>query len=221
MAEEHYDELRHQMVEQQLRGRGIRDQRVLQAMAAIPRHLFVPEHFRARVYEDMPLPIGHQQTISQPYIVALMLEALELTGTERVLEVGTGSGYQAAVLGCLAKYVYTVEIIPELARSARMVLTQLSYENVEVMVANGSVGWRAGAPYEAIIVAAASPAVPQSLIDQLQEGGRLVLPVGDLAAQELLRVRKHRGQIIRENLGGCDFVPLVGEKGWKSGTVSA
>src|SRR6266545_3205586 len=188
MTEKHYDALRQRMVEEQLRRRGIHDQRVLEAMQIVPRHLFVPDTWRAQAYEDMPLPIGHQQTISQPYIVALMLAALELTGTERVLEVGTGSGYQAALLGWLVKYVYTVEIIPELAQSAREVLAQLGYENVAVVAANGSIGWKAGAPYDAIIVAAASPTVPHPLVEQLQEGGRLVLPVGDFFAQELLRV---------------------------------
>jgi protein-L-isoaspartate(D-aspartate) O-methyltransferase len=221
MMEEQYDGLRQWMVEEQLKRRGIHDQRVLAAMQIVPRHLFVPASWRAQAYEDMPLPIGHQQTISQPYIVALMLEALELTGTERVLEVGTGSGYQAALLGWLAQHVYTVEIIPELAQSAREVLSQLGYENVEVVAANGSIGWKAGAPHDAIIVAAASPAVPQPLVEQLQEGGRLVLPVGDLVAQVLLRVRKQQGKIVTEDLGDCAFVPLVGEEGWKSDTFSA
>jgi len=221
MTEEHYSELRQWMVEEQLRRRGIRDQRVLEAMQIVPRHLFVPETWRAQAYEDGPLPIGYKQTISQPYIVALMLEALELTGSERILEVGTGSGYQAALLGWLAKYVYTVEIIPELAQSAREVLAQLGYENVEVVAANGSIGWKAGAPYDAIIVAAASPTVPTPLVEQLREGGRLVLPVGDFFAQELLRVRKRQGKVITENLGECAFVPLVGEEGWKSGVFSA
>jgi protein-L-isoaspartate(D-aspartate) O-methyltransferase len=221
MTEEQYNKLRQRMVEEQLRRRGIRDQRVLEAMQIVPRHLFVPETWRAQAYEDIPLPIGHQQTISQPYIVALMLAALEPTGTERVLEVGTGSGYQAALLGWLVKYVYTVEIIPELAQSAREVLTQLGYENVAVVAANGSIGWKASAPYDAIIVAAASPTVPHPLVEQLREGGRLVLPVGDFFAQELLRVRKQRGEVVSENLGGCAFVPLVGKEGWKSGTFSA
>jgi protein-L-isoaspartate(D-aspartate) O-methyltransferase len=219
MTEEYYNRLRQQMIAEQLQRRGIRDQRVLAAMAIIPRHLFVPEGFRAQAYEDMPLPIGYQQTISQPYIVALMLEALELTGTERVLEVGTGSGYQAALLGRLTHYVYTVEIIPELAQSAQAILR--SYENVEVVAANGSIGWKAGAPYDAIIVAAASPMVPSSLIDQLQEGGRLVLPVGEFCSQKLLRLRKQGGKVFTENLGGCAFVPLVGEEGWKADTFSA
>jgi protein-L-isoaspartate(D-aspartate) O-methyltransferase len=221
MQEEHYDTLRRRMVAEQLWHRGIRDQRVLEAMRVVPRHLFVPGAWRAQAYEDMPLPIGHQQTISQPYIVALMLEALQLTGRERVLEVGAGSGYQAALLGWLARHVYTVEIVPELVQSARQLLSQLGYENVEVVAANGSLGWKAGAPYDAIIVAAASPVVPHSLVEQLQEGGRLVLPVGEFFSQVLLRVRKRRGEIVTENLGDCAFVPLVGEEGWKSGTFPA
>ncbi|HEV8716874.1 MAG TPA: protein-L-isoaspartate(D-aspartate) O-methyltransferase [Candidatus Binatia bacterium] len=221
MKEEQYGRLQQKMVEEQLRRRGIYDQRVLEAMRIVPRHLFVSQTWRAQAYEDMPLPIGHQQTISQPYIVALMLEALQLTGRERVLEVGTGSGYQAALLGWLAQHVYTVEIIPELMRSARQILSQLGYENVEVVAANGSIGWKAGAPYDAIIVAAASPVVPHSLVEQLQERGRLVLPVGEFFSQVLLRVRKQQGEIVTENLGGCAFVPLVGEEGWKSGTYSA
>jgi protein-L-isoaspartate(D-aspartate) O-methyltransferase len=221
MQEEHYDTLRRRMVAEQLWHRGIRDQRVLEAMRVVPRHLFVPGAWRAQAYEDMPLPIGHQQTISQPYIVALMLEALQLTGRERVLEVGAGSGYQAALLGWLARHVYTVEIVPELVQSACQLLSQLGYENVEVVAANGSLGWKAGAPYDAIIVAAASPVVPHSLVEQLQEGGRLVLPVGEFFSQVLLRVRKRRGEMVTENLGDCAFVPLVGEEGWKSGTFPA
>src|SRR3954447_20418949 len=214
MTEQHYDKLRQQMVEEQLQPRGVHDERVLEAMKIIPRHLFVPEHLRAQAYEDRPLPIGHQQTISQPFIVAVMLEALELTGTECVLEIGTGSGYQAALLGWLAQQVYTVEIIPDLTQSARAIL--VAYDNVKVITANGSIGWKGAAPYDAIIVAAASPTVPHALVEQLKEGGRLVLPVGDASAQELLRVRRRQGQIITENLGGCIFVPLVGEEGWKS-----
>lgn len=221
MKEEQYDTLRQRMVEEQLRRRGIHDQRVLEAMRSVPRQLFVPRAWRGQAYEDLPLPIGHQQTISQPYIVALMLEALHLTGTERVLEVGTGSGYQAALLGRLAQHVYTVEIIPELVQSARQILSQLGYENVEVVTANGSIGWKASAPYDAIIVAAASPVVPHSLVDQLQEGGRLVLPVGEFFSQVLLQVRKQQGKIVTENLGRCAFVPLVGAEGWTSDTFSA
>lgn len=186
-------------------------------MREVPRHLFVPEAYRASAYEDYPLPIGQGQTISQPYIVALMLEALELGGNERVLEVGTGSGYQAALLGQLAQHVTTVEIIPELAQSAQELLDYLACNNVEVVAANGSIGWRAGAPYDAIIVAAASPLVPFSLTEQLQEGGRLVIPVGTLLEQKLLRVWKRGAMLETEDLGECAFVPLVGEEGWKSG----
>ncbi|MBI3757058.1 MAG: protein-L-isoaspartate(D-aspartate) O-methyltransferase [Deltaproteobacteria bacterium] len=220
MTENHYQLLRLRMVAEQLHGRGIVDPRVLTAMREVPRHLFVRETGRELAYEDRPLPIGHGQTISQPYIVALMLQLLELGGGEHVLEVGTGSGYQAALLGKLVKHVYTVEIIPELARSARRVLDELAYANVEVVAANGSIGWKAGAPYDAIIVAAASPVVPASLIEQLKDGGRLVLPVGTLYEQNLLRVRKHGGNVETEDLGECAFVPLVGEEGWKSGMYS-
>lgn len=211
-----YDRERRLMVSQQLEARGITDPRVLDAMRTVPRHLFVPEPYRFQAYEDCPLPIGHGQTISQPYIVGLMLEALELTGQERVLEVGTGSGYQAALLGLLTKQVYTVEIIPELTHHAQDLLSELGYENVEVRVANGSIGWKAAAPYDAIIVAAAAPSIPRSLFDQLAEAGKLVVPVGDLHSQDLLRVQNQHGKPIRTNLGPCAFVPLVGEEGWKS-----
>jgi protein-L-isoaspartate(D-aspartate) O-methyltransferase len=221
MTEAQYQILRQRMVTEQLQHRGIRDQRVIEAMQTVPRHLFVPEKHRVEAYDDTPLPIGHHQTISQPYIVALMLEALELAGHERVLEVGTGSGYQAALLGQLAARVYTVEVIPELVQRARETLMQLGCGNIEVVAANGSIGWPAGAPYDAIIVAAASPTMPQPLIEQLNEGGRLVVPVGDLWGQVLLRVRKQQGKAVTENLGGCSFVPLVGEEGWKFGTFSA
>jgi protein-L-isoaspartate(D-aspartate) O-methyltransferase len=179
--------------------------------------LFVPEPRRIAAYDDTPLPIGYKQTISQPYIVALMLEALELTGSERVLEIGTGSGYQAALLSQLAKNVYSVEIIPELAQAARTVLAQLDYENVEVVTANGSVGWKVGAPYAAIVITAASPDLLSSLLEQLQEDGRLVVPVGELFSQHLLRVRKRRGEAMIEDLGTCAFVPLVGRAGWQLG----
>jgi protein-L-isoaspartate(D-aspartate) O-methyltransferase len=216
MTENHYQTLRFRMVEEQLQHRDIVDPRVLQAMREVPRQLFVPEMSQALAYEDHPVPIGYGQTISQPYIVALMLQLLELEGSEQVLEVGTGSGYQAALLGKLARHVYTVEIIPELAQSARKVLDQLAYDNIEVVAANGSIGWRPGAPYDVIIVAAASPLVPPSLIEQLKDGGRLVLPVGSLYEQNLLRVWKRGNTTETEELGECAFVPLVGEEGWKS-----
>lgn len=211
-------ERRRLMVSQQLEARGITDPRVLDAMRTVPRHLFVPESYRFQAYEDCPLPIGHGQTISQPYIVGLMLEALMLTGHERVLEVGTGSGYQAALLGLLAEQVYTVEIIPELTSRAQATLSELGYDNIQVEPANGSIGWKAAAPYDAIIVAAAAPSTPRALCKQLADGGRLVVPIGDLYGQDLLRVQNQHGQLLTTNLGLCAFVPLVGEAGWKSGT---
>jgi len=199
-----------QMVDQQLRQRGIRDQRVLQAMAEIPRHLFVPAAWRSSAYDDRPLPIGEEQTISQPYIVALMSESLLLSGEETVLEIGTGSGYQAAVLSRLARRVYSIEILPNLAETARERLANLGYDNVTVIVGDGNYGWEPGAPFDAIIVTAAAPQVPQALLDQLAEGGRLVLPVSLEGEQHLLRLRKVKGNIIREDLGLVQFVPLVG-----------
>jgi protein-L-isoaspartate(D-aspartate) O-methyltransferase len=202
--------LRLQMVERQLRSRDIRDERVLQAMNTVPRHLFVPPALQSHSYEDGPLPIGEEQTISQPYIVAFMSESLLLTGTETVLEVGTGSGYQAAVLSHLAKKVYSIEIIPQLAESARERLHKLGYANVTVIVGDGNFGWPSAAPYEAIIVTAVAPRVPQALVDQLAEGGRLVLPVGVGDEQHLLRLRKVEGNVVQEDLGRVQFVPLVG-----------
>jgi protein-L-isoaspartate(D-aspartate) O-methyltransferase len=203
------------MVEVQLEARGIHDQRVLKAMAEVPRHLFVSGPYQDQAYEDQPLPIGFDQTISQPYMVATMVEALELQGDEVVLEVGTGSGYQTAILSLLAKKVYSVEIIPELAEVARERLRRLGYENVEVVLANGSLGWREGAPYNAIVVAAAAPEVPESLLDQLQERGRIVLPVGSLLLQNCIQGKKEGGKVHFKGLGTCSFVPLLGEEGWK------
>jgi len=208
-----FSKARLEMVEQQLRRRGIRDPRVLQTMAEVPRHLFVPEPWRFSAYADGPLPIGENQTISQPYIVALMSEALELTGAETVLEIGTGSGYQAAILSRLAQKVYSIEILPTLAETARLLLTHLGYGNVTVIVGDGNFGWKEGAPYDAIIVTAAAPQIPQALLDQLAEGGRMVLPVvvdGD--EQHLLRLRKQGDRITREDLGAVRFVPLVGSE---------
>jgi protein-L-isoaspartate(D-aspartate) O-methyltransferase len=200
---------RRQMVEKQLRQRDVRDERVLQAMATVPRHLFVPPAQRAKAYDDGPLPIGQEQTISQPYIVALMTESLRLTGTETVLEIGTGSGYQAAVLSVLTKKVYSIEIIPELAETARKRLTSLGYRNVTVIVGDGNLGWPQGGPYDAIIVTAAAPQVPPALIEQLAEGGRMVVPVEVGKEQYLYRLQKREGQITREDLGPVRFVPLV------------
>ncbi|MBI2887496.1 MAG: protein-L-isoaspartate(D-aspartate) O-methyltransferase [Chloroflexi bacterium] len=195
-------------------GRSIRDQRVLEAMARVPRERFVPPGYQEMAYEDVPLPIGEGQTISQPFIVALMTQALRLSGAQRVLEVGTGSGYQAAILGHLARQVVTVERYADLADAARARLGELGIANVEVQVAGAKLGWPAGAPYDAIIVTAAAPAVPQGLLDQLKNGGIMVIPVGPRDHQDLLVVTKHGDRIGRRSLGGCRFVPLVGEEAW-------
>jgi len=209
--ETRFQAARQQMVEGQLRQRDIRDERVLQAMATVPRHLFVPPAQRSQAYDDGPLPIGQEQTISQPYIVALMTESLRLKGTETVLEIGTGSGYQAAVLSVLAKKIYSIEIIPELAETAQERLTALGYKNVEVIVGDGNLGWPQGSPYDAIIVTAAAPQIPPALIEQLAEGGRMVLPVEVGNEQHLLRLQKVDGKITQEDLGLVRFVPLVGD----------
>jgi protein-L-isoaspartate(D-aspartate) O-methyltransferase len=209
-------QLRDDMVAQQLVKRGIRDPRVLQAMQHTPRHLFVPLRYRAMAYDDMPLPIGHEQTISQPLMVAMMMEALRLRGDERVLEIGTGSGYQAAVLSRLATVVFSIERLPELAAQARTALDTLRIMNVHVLVGDGSVGLPEHGPYDAIIVAAASPKIPEPLVDQLMRGGRLVIPVGDRHEQTLVRLTTTDTGPQVEHLGKCRFVPLIGEEGWLS-----
>ena len=206
---------RARMVDEQLVGRGIRDPRVLMAFREIPRHLFVPESTRDWAYKDGPLPIGHGQTISQPYIVALMTEVLELKGTEKVLEIGTGSGYQAAILSRLVSQVITIERIAELADIARVVLNRLSIGNVTVCHGNGTLGHPEGSPFDGIIVTAGAPDVPEPLIEQLSDGGRLVLPVGDRLIQTLVKITKSADTIRRESLGGCAFVPLIGSAAWK------
>ena len=203
-------EARLRMVEQQIEARGVRDPRVLDAMRHVPRHELVPKASRDQAYEDRPLPIGHSQTISQPYVVAAMTEALRLSGDERVLEVGTGSGYQAAVLSKLAKQVYSIEIVPELARRAKADLARLGYANVEVREGDGWRGWPEHAPFDAIMVTAAPEEVPPDLIAQLAVGGRLVIPVGD-RDQQLLVVHKTPEGITREVLFGVRFVPMRGE----------
>ena len=205
-----YTAARNRMVTEQIRKRGIRDESVLHALTTVPRHLFIPPAYRDHAYDDGPLPIGQGQTISQPYIVALMSERLELSGDERVLEIGTGSGYQAAVLSLLAKQVYSIEIVPELMSSARELLAQLGYDNVTVLLGDGNLGWEKDSPYDAIIVTAAAPRIPPALLEQLAEGGRLVLPVVRGEEQHLLRLRKRNGRIVEENLGLVRFVPLVG-----------
>jgi protein-L-isoaspartate(D-aspartate) O-methyltransferase len=206
--------LREAMVRQQLRDRDISDPQVLRAMAKVPRQLFVPRELSLRAYEDRPLPIGERQTISQPYMVAKMVEALDLAPYERVLDVGTGSGYQAAVLAELAGEVWSVEVEPHLARTARARLSELGYSNVHVIVGDGSRGLPEHAPFDAIVVAAGSPETPESLLEQLGASGRLVIPVGDLDAQVLRRHTRRGIQRTTESLLPCAFVPLVGEEGW-------
>ena len=195
--------------------REVPDERVLAAMAAVERAEFVPPSLAGSAWDNSPLPIGEGQTISQPLIVAMMTAALGLTGSERVLEVGTGSGYQAAVLSRLAAQVVTVEVVPSLAQSAALRLARLGYRNVQVHQTGATLGWPEGAPYDAIIVAAAAPGVPQTLVDQLAPGGRLVIPAGARDEQDLLVVTKHaNGATTRRSLGGCRFVPLIGHNGW-------
>jgi len=194
----------------------IADNLVVDAMRRVPREAFVPQEQYHAAYDDRPLSIGFGQTISQPFIVALMVQALELRGDEKVLELGTGSGYEAAILAELAQKVVTVECIPELAEAARQVLDKLGYSNIEVHVAGRTLGWSEGAPYDAIIVSAGAPTVPQALVEQLTWNGRLVIPVGSRWQQELLRVTKLRKGNEIENLGGCYFVPLIGEDAWEN-----
>ena len=203
------------MVADDLARRGVRDERVLAAMGEVPREAYVPTGARARAYADRPLPIGSDQTISQPYVVAVMAEALELAPDDRVLEIGTGSGYAAAVLGRLAAGVVTVERLPELAEVAARRLAEAGVDNVVVRVGDGTLGWPDLAPYDAVVVTAGGPEVPTALVDQLAPGGRLVAPVGPLGSQRLVRVRKGAdGALGREDLGGVAFVPLIGAQGW-------
>lgn len=193
----------------------IKDKRVLAAMSRIPRELFVPAESRGSAYEDRPLPIGWEQTISQPFIIALMTEALELTGDEKVLEVGTGSGYQAAILAELCRQVITVERLPALAETAKHVLDNLGYTNVEIHLAEETLGWMSGAPYNAILVTAGAPNVPNDLLTQLAIGGRMVIPVGSRYIQELCKITKRKGKNLVRNLGGCRFVSLIGKDAWE------
>ena len=206
---------RKRMVDTQLVARGIKDRRVVEAMLKVPRHLFVQEAMATLAYSDSSLPIGEKQTISQPYMVALMTELLELSGSENVLEIGTGSGYQAAVLAQLVKKVYTVERIPSLAATARRIFDTLGLTNISMKIDDGTVGWEKEAPFDAIIVTAGSPEVPQSLLAQLGPLGRLVIPVGDQDEQTLYRVRKmDDGSFDTETSVGCRFVKLIGKEGW-------
>jgi len=206
--------VRERMVQEQLQPRGITDIRVLQAMAEVPRHLFVEDALRAQAYGDHPLPIGGDQTISQPLVVAAMTQALQLTGTEKVLEIGTGSGYQASILSRLCGKVYTVERINSLLAGARKVFDTLRYYNILSRLDDGTMGWQEYAPYDAIIVTAGGPEIPQPLIDQLADNGRMVIPVGEREVQELHLVKKVDGEVEIEKMESVRFVSLIGEHGW-------
>jgi protein-L-isoaspartate(D-aspartate) O-methyltransferase len=210
-----YAAQRLEMIEKQMRRRGITDPAVLAAMLAVPRHEFVPEEIRSSAYKDAPLPIGGGQTISQPYIVAAMTAALRLRPSDRILEIGTGCGYQAAVLACLAKEVFTIEWRAELASSASARLARLGYAHAHVHCGDGTLGLPEFAPFDAILVAAAAPAIPKPLLAQLAEGGRMILPVGDTEHQELQLIEKHGDAFPTRMLEGCRFVPLLGYHGWQ------
>jgi len=205
-----YKQMRLKMVEYQIESRGVQDQRVLKSMREVPRHLFVPEYLQDQAYNDEPLPIGSGQTISQPYIVAYMTEQIQLQGKERVLEIGTGSGYQAAILAELVDTVYTIEIIPELSNQAQQVLKKMGYTNIQFMIGNGYYGWPEHAPFDAIIVTAAPEEIPEPLIQQLKVGGRMIIPVGDFF-QELYLIRKEESGLKKERKLPVRFVPLQGE----------
>ena len=210
-----YEQERRRMVDDQIVGRGIKDERVLAAMRRVPRHEFLPEAIRGMAYADNALPIGEGQTMSQPYMVAIMTELLGLTSTERVLEIGTGSGYQSAVLAELCIKVYTVERIKTIAEKARATLDRLGYQNVAIKVYDGTYGWKEMAPFDAIMVTAGAPEIPAPLVEQLKDGGRMVIPVGERFGQSLLKVVKIAEGTVTSRSIPCVFVPLIGNHGWK------
>jgi len=204
------------MVDTQIISRGITNARVIAAMKKVPRHLFMDQSSWHKAYDDMALPLGEGQTISQPYMVAVMTELLGLGGDEKVLEIGTGSGYQAAVLAELSKEVYTIERIQSLSDRAREAIAELGYVNIHMKVGDGTLGWPEAAPFDRILITAAAPSVPEPLVDQLSEGGMLVAPVGDRYSQQLVKLRKQKGTLSKEYHTPCVFVPLVGAHGWKT-----
>ncbi len=206
-----YSRNRKDMIEYQIKRRGIKDEKILEIMQKIPRHLFIPSIHWNQAYEDRPLPIGEHQTISQPYIVAFMTEVLRLKPDDKVLEIGTGSGYQAAILAELAREVYTIEIIEILGKTAERVFKDLGYNNIKVKIGDGYKGWKEYAPYDAIIVTCAPDHIPTPLIEQLKEGGRMVIPVGDYYNQELILVEKKEGKIVKKEVMPVIFVPMTGE----------
>lgn len=209
-----FDEQRAKMVDTQLKSRGLDDERLLAAFGKVPRHLFIPEEFREEAYADHPLPIGAGQTISQPYIVALMVDCLGLRGHERVLEIGSGSGYQTAILAELALEVFSIERVPELLKAVQVRLSTLGYLNVHLAAGNGSLGWPEHAPFDAIIVSAAAPRIPLPLVTQLAEGGRMAIPIGTPQSQMLVQAEKRRGILHQKDIASCVFVPLLGDYGW-------
>ncbi|MBN1353133.1 MAG: protein-L-isoaspartate(D-aspartate) O-methyltransferase [Candidatus Omnitrophica bacterium] len=210
-----FTELRNKMVEEQLVSRGICDDKVLQAFRAVERHLFVPPEYNGNAYEDHPLPIGEGQTISQPYMVALMTQCLNLGGNEKILEIGTGSGYQAAILSRIVKEVYSIERIPLLAQKAERLFVRLGYNNVHLKVGDGTLGWGEHAPYDGIIVTAASPKIQKTYIEQIKCGARLVIPRGTMLSQVLTVLEKRETGLYASDICGCTFVPLLGKEGWK------
>jgi protein-L-isoaspartate(D-aspartate) O-methyltransferase len=212
-----YEIARGRMIQEQLIAKGIRDERVLRTMGAVPRHYFVDQAFWPRAYGDHPLPIGHDQTISQPYIVALMTQELSPSEGDRILEIGTGSGYQAAVLSLLGCEVYTVERHPELTERAKKILKRLDIRNVHFRVGDGSIGWKEKAPFDGIVVTAGAPDIPDELLEQLDIGGRIIIPVGTLQSQRLVKVVRRKKIIERHEMIGCSFVPLVGDRAWSNG----
>lgn len=209
-----YERQREEMVKRQIEGRGVTDEKVLAALRKVPRHLFISEALQDQAYGDFPLPIGEQQTISQPFIVAEMTQALQLSEDDRVLEIGTGSGYQAAILAEIAFRVYTIERIHPLLVKARRLFDQLQYHNIITRYGDGTSGWVAESPFDAIIVTAGAPGIPNNLVAQMTVGGRMVVPVGDQHSQELIKIYKEEKGVHQTNLGGCRFVKLVGEYGW-------
>lgn len=208
-----YKSQRERMVEKQIQFRGVSDKRVLEAMKKVERHLFVPKEYQSRAYQDCPLPIGEGQTISQPYIVGYMTWVLELKGNEKVLEIGTGSGYQAAILAELAKEVYSIEVIEELGKRAKEVLDKMNYKNLHLKIGDGYKGWKENAPFDAIIVTCAPTHVPEALKEQLAEGGIMVIPVGKRFTQELVMLTKKNGKLIKKDIFGVRFVPMTDGEG--------
>jgi len=211
-----YERMREKMVEKQIAARGITDPYVLGAMRKVPRHLFVSEALMDQAYGDFPLPIGEQQTISQPYIVAEMTQALQLGKDDRVLEIGTGSGYQAAILAEIAFRVYTIERIHSIFVKTRRLFDKLRYHNIVTKYSDGTSGWTDESPFDAIIITAGAPEIPEVLVNQLSVGGRMVLPVGDQYSQDLIRLYKDEDGIHKTSMGGCRFVKLIGEHGWRN-----